>query len=136
MKRGTRPERGTYRVAVGDDDTVLDVNVHVSVCDLNTVDDLANVDVGDARGRIGIGVLPDGERVGRRVLLSKMFSNKLAGDIKWVVRTNEATRDSDGLDMELGMGVNRTEVKRLARRDARVSDGAAGKPRESEGGGG
>lgn len=61
MKRGTRPERETYRVTIGDDDTVLDVNVHITVRDLDTVDDLANVDVSDARGRIGIGVLPDGE---------------------------------------------------------------------------
>lgn len=65
-----------------------------------------------------------------------MLPNELAGDIKGVVRTNKAAGDGDGLDMELGMGVNWTEVKRLALRDARVSEGAAGKPRESESGGG
>lgn len=70
------------------------------------------------------------------MLLSKVFPNELAGDIKGVVRTNKAARDADGLDVELGMGVNWTKVKRLALRDARMSDGAAGKPCQSEGGGG
>lgn len=70
MKQCTRPERDTYRVTVGDDNTILDVDVHISVRDLDTVDELANIDVSDARGRIGVRVLSDSERVGRRVLLS------------------------------------------------------------------
>ena len=49
----------TYRVTIGDDLSVEDVDVDVTVCDLNAVYELAEVDEGNARCRIRVRVLSD-----------------------------------------------------------------------------
>lgn len=49
----------TYRVAIGDDFSVEDVDIDVAVCDLYAVYELAEVDMGDACGGIGVRVLSD-----------------------------------------------------------------------------
>ena len=59
----------TYRVTVGDDLAIEDVDIDVAVRDFNAVYELAEVDVGDARGRINVRVLSDDIRMPSSVLL-------------------------------------------------------------------
>ena len=59
----------TYRVAIGDDLSVEDVDISVAVCDFDAVYELAEVDVGDACGGIGVRVLSDDIRVPSGILL-------------------------------------------------------------------
>ena len=59
----------TYRVAIGDDLSVEDVDIDVGVCDLEAVYELAEVGMGDACGRIGVRVLPDDIRVPSGIIL-------------------------------------------------------------------
>jgi hypothetical protein len=49
----------TYRVSIGDDLSFEDVDVDVTVRDLNAVYELAEVDEGDAGRRIRVRVLSD-----------------------------------------------------------------------------
>jgi len=68
----------TYRVAIGDDLSVEDVDIDVAVCDLDTVYELAEVDVGDACGRIGVRVRSDDIRVPSGILL---WQDDLVGEL-------------------------------------------------------
>ena len=51
------------RIAIGENPAVLDIDIDVTVCNLESIHDLADVDVGDARVRVGVRILADGKRV-------------------------------------------------------------------------
>ena len=49
----------TYRIAVRNHHAILDIDVHVAISDLESVDKLADVYVCDARVLVGVRVVPD-----------------------------------------------------------------------------
>jgi hypothetical protein len=128
----------TYRIAIGNDLAVLDVDVEVAVSNFNAIDELANVNVGNARCLIGVRVLADDERRVRDVLRQLEYVS--ARDLDGVnVHGSKAVHRDDLGDLEAGIGVDSAEAKRLAGtasggRGGRVGECGAGKADDGEGG--
>ena len=77
-----RKKKETYAVAVGKNDAVLDINVHVAVGNVHSVDKLADIDMGNTGARVGIGILPDVElSVGTELVAYEMTRKVHGGSI-------------------------------------------------------
>ena len=59
--RGAHNCEPTYRVTVGEHSAVLNVQVDIGISDLDTVHELANIDVRDTSPLVGVGVIPNVE---------------------------------------------------------------------------
>lgn len=72
---------GAYRVTERQNGTILDVNVHITICDFQAINHLANVNVGNARVIVGVGVLayPISGRGVAQLITQKLFDEALRG---------------------------------------------------------
>jgi hypothetical protein len=75
------PDEAAHRVTVGNDGSIHDVDVDVTVCDFETIYHLAEEDVCDTGGLVGVRVLAQGKAVIFRVLVSKDIGNKAPSDV-------------------------------------------------------
>lgn len=108
----------TNRGPVRENHAVLDVDVHVTVGDLETVDDLADVDMGNTSVGVSVRVLADSIRHGLCELWSEDVLDEAVCDVKGVgggMHGEEAiSLDVIGTCMEDGVGMFRAKAEGLA----------------------
>ena len=133
LARDTSSYDCSHRVTKAEDATILDVEVDVVVDDLNTANDLACVDMGDAGPLVGVRVRADGVRAahsGVDILVQKVRCN-MEG-----VGGEGGEPICDRGYLEAGMGENGTERQRLSllrkRRRCGVCDGVCCKTSEGK----
>ena len=124
LARDTSSYDCSHQVTKAEDATILDVEVDVAVGDLDTANDLACVDMGDASPLVSVRVQADGVRAAHSrvdILVQKVRCN-MEG-----VGGEGGKPICDGGYLEAGMGENRTERQQLSllrkRRRCGVCDG-------------
>jgi len=108
----------TYRVSIRYNHSILDVNIHVTIGDFQSIDKLANVDVGNARVLVGVRVLTNLVRRVDRRLPHQDIVDEETSDLH---RIHRGVRRSESVGLNLvgagpedRMGVFWSETKRLA----------------------
>lgn len=108
----------TDRAPVCDDHTIFDVDVHIAVRNLYTVDHLADIDMCDTGVGVCIGVLANLVRERLRKLAHKDVPDESICDLHWInsrIHWQKPVRlNLIGIGIKDGVGVLWTETQRLA----------------------
>jgi hypothetical protein len=126
----------SHRIPIRKHHAIFDINVHITIGDLDSINDLPNINMRDARIRIRIRVFPDDECVIGRQTTTQVVLHETPSDLHRV-RLRTEGKEPIGLYLirtgaEDGVWVGRPEAERLASSDWTVRVVWVGKGRPGE----